>query len=75
MTQKATIVSDDVTYTPGDGAPIAIPPGPVEIERSEDSTTLSWTADNNAAGSAAMPRSEFERYVSEGKIALDDKPA
>lgn len=73
MTQQATIVDDDVTYTPGDGAPIAIPRGAVEIDRSEDSTTLSWTADNNAAGSAAMPRAEFERYVSEGKIALDAK--
>ncbi len=73
MTEQATVVSDDVTYTPGDGAPIAIPRGPIEIERSEDSATLSWTADNNAAGSAAMPRAEFERYVSEGKIALGQK--
>lgn len=71
MTQQATIVSDDVTYTPGDGAPIAIARGPIEIELSEDSATLSWTADNNAAGSAAMPLAEFERYVREGKIALD----
>ncbi|MGP1684723.1 MAG: hypothetical protein ACTS8S_20570 [Giesbergeria sp.] len=69
MTQQATICGD-VTYTPGDGAPIAIPRGPVEIDQSEDSTTLSWTADNNAAGSAAMPHSEFDRYVSEGSIAL-----
>ena len=74
MTQQATICGD-VTYTPGDGAPIAIRPGPIEIERSEDSTTLSWTEDNNAAGSAAMPRTEFERYVSEGKIVLSGKPA
>jgi len=74
MTQQATICGD-VTYTPGDGAPIAIPRGPVEIEHSEDSATLSWTADNNAAGSAAMPHTEFERYVSEGSIALGDQPA
>ncbi|AVO40172.1 hypothetical protein [Simplicispira suum] len=70
MTQQATI-SGEVTYTPGDGAPITIPRGPVHIDRSEDSTTLSWTADNDAAGSAAMPRDEFERYVSEGKITLE----
>ena len=74
MTQEATICGE-VSYTPGDGAPIAIPLGPVEIDRSEDSTTLSWTADNNAMGSAAMPRSEFDRYVSEGKIALGEKRA
>ncbi|MCB1980216.1 MAG: hypothetical protein M9919_11965 [Burkholderiaceae bacterium] len=71
MTEQATI-SGDVTYTPGDGAPITIPRGPVHIDRSEDSTTLSWTADNDAAGSAAMPRDAFERYVREGKIRLDE---
>ena len=74
MTQQATI-RGEVNYTPGDGAPIAIPRGPVEIERGEDSTTLSWTADNNAAGSAAIPRTEFERYVREGKIALSAENA
>ena len=74
MTQQATI-RGEVNYTPGDGAPISIPLGPVEIERGEDSTTLSWTADNNAAGSAAIPRTEFERYVREGKIALSAENA
>ena len=70
MTQQATI-SGEVNYTPGDGAPITIPLGPVHIDQSEDSTTLSWTEDNDAAGSAAMPHDEFERYVREGKITLE----
>ena len=70
MTEKA-MIHDDVFYTPGDGAPILIPSGPADIDRNTDSITLSWTEDNDAAGSAAMPRDEFERYVKEGKITLD----
>lgn len=67
MTQHATITGH-VTYTPGDGAPLTIPKGPVELDFSADSVTLSWTADNEAAGSAAIPRDNFERCVREGKI-------
>ena len=85
MTQQATI-SGEVNYTPGDGAPgVGLPmPNPIshassmrpstapsQINQSEDSPTLSWTADNDAAGSAAMPHDEFERYVREGKITLE----
>ncbi|MBU0746918.1 MAG: hypothetical protein KKB95_11650 [Gammaproteobacteria bacterium] len=69
MTQQATI-HGHVTYTPGDGAPLTIPKGPVELEPSKDSTTLSWTADNEAAGSAAIPNDQFNQYVREGKIKL-----
>lgn len=77
MTQHATIIGH-VTYTPGDGAPLTIPKGPVDLEFSADSVTLSWTADNEAAGSAAIPRDSFERCVQEGKIehtAGRDAPA
>jgi hypothetical protein len=70
MTQHATITGT-VTYTPGDGAPIKIPKGPVEITAAKDSATLSWTADNEAAGSAAIPHDQFEQYVRDGKIRLD----
>jgi hypothetical protein len=71
MTQNATI-HGHVTYTPGDGAPLTIPKGPVELERSKDSITLSWTADNDAAGSAAIPKDQFDQYVKDGKIRLSD---
>lgn len=71
MTQHATI-HGLVTYTPGDGAPLAIPKGPVELTTSKDSTTLSWTADNDAVGSASMPKDQFNQYVSEGKIRLQN---
>lgn len=67
--EHATI-HEGVEYTPGDGAPIEIRPGPAEVTRSADSTTLSWTDDNNATGSAAMPRAEFERYVQSGQITF-----
>lgn len=67
--QQATI-KDHVTYTPGDGAPLTIPKGPVEVTPAKDSTTLSWTADNDAVGSAALPKDQFNQYVREGKIQL-----
>ena len=67
MTQQATITGH-VTYTPGDGAPMTIPKGPVELDFSDNSVTLSWTADNGAAGAAAIPLDTFERCVREGNI-------
>jgi len=76
MTQHATI-HGEVTYREGDGMPIAIPQGPVELEHAPDSVTLSWTADNDAAGLTAMPRDQFELYVEAGKIRIegeDDAP-
>jgi hypothetical protein len=40
MPQQATI-HGHVTYRPGDGAPLTIPQGPVEITQASDSATLS----------------------------------
>lgn len=73
-TQQGTI-QGEVTYREGDGMPIAIPHGPVELTHSHDSVTLSWTADNNAAGVAAIPRDEFDRFVREGQIHVEGGPA
>ncbi|MCX7279324.1 MAG: hypothetical protein NTZ15_18740 [Burkholderiales bacterium] len=69
MTQYATIIGH-VSYTPGDGAPITIPKGMVEIELSPDSATLSWTADNGVAGLTAIPLTQFQEYLRDHKIAL-----
>ncbi len=69
MPQNATIV-DHITYTPGDGAPLVIPKGPVEVELAADSATLSWTADNGAAGLAAIPLTQYTLYVEQKRIAL-----
>ncbi|HNV60687.1 MAG TPA: hypothetical protein PKH72_13625 [Rhodoferax sp.] len=70
MTQHAT-VTDCVTYRAGDGAPLVIPEGPVEVDLAPDSATLSWTADNGAAGLTAMPLTQFKDYVHDKKITLE----
>ncbi len=72
-TQQGTI-QGEVTYREGDGMPIPIPQGPVELVHSHDSVTLSWTADNNAAGVAAIPRDEFDRFAREGNIQVEGEP-
>lgn len=69
MSQFATIVGH-VTYTPGDGPPLVIPPGRVEVELAPDSATLSWEAEAGVLGLTAMPRTQFEEYVEAGKIKL-----
>lgn len=63
-------IHEGVQFTPGDGAPITIRPGPAQMQRGKNSVTLSWTEENGAAGSASMPASEFERYAENGKIVL-----
>lgn len=73
MTQHATI-NDHVTYRPGDGAPLVIPLGPVEVDLSAaNSATLSWTADNGAVGLTAMPLTQFNEYVRQKRITLAKK--
>lgn len=72
MTLFATI-HGHVTYTPGDGVPIGIPEGRVEVDLSApDSATLSWDAGDNTAGLTAIPIDEYNRYVREGKIKLEE---
>lgn len=70
MTQHAAVKSH-VTYTPGDGAPLLIPKGRVEVDLAPDSATLSWTADNGAAGLTAIPLTQFKDYVHNKKITLE----
>ena len=69
MTQPATI-NDHVTYRPGDGAPLVIPIGPVEVDLTADSATLSWTEENDAVGLAAIPLTQFNEYVKQKRITL-----
>ena len=69
MSQFAT-VSGTVTFPPGDGVPIEIPPGRVEVELAEDSATLSWEAAPGIPGVAAIPLTQFNDYVKEGKITF-----
>jgi hypothetical protein len=72
MTQFA-IITGCVTYTPGDGAPIEIPQGRVEVDVASDSATLSWEAAKDIVGVAAIPRTAFEEHVKAGRIRLEDK--
>jgi hypothetical protein len=69
MSQQAH-VRGEVCFRAGDGMPQPIPDGPVDIEFAEDSVALGWM-DGKDAGSAAITRDEFDRYVREGKIRLE----
>lgn len=71
MTHHATINDDHVTYRPGDGAPIEIPQGSVEVELAPDSATLSWMEENGAAGLTAIPLTEFIGYVEQNHITVE----
>lgn len=64
------MITGDVTYTPGDGAPIKIPQGRVEVALAPDSATLSWDAGDGAAGLTAIPRIQFDDYAQKGNITL-----
>ena len=68
MTQQA-LIRGEVHFRAGDGMMLPIPDGPVEIEMAADSVTLSWI-EGADAGSTAITRDEFDRYVQEGKIRL-----
>jgi hypothetical protein len=68
MTQQA-LIRGEVQFRAGDGMMVPIPDGPVEIEATDDSVTLSWL-DGADPGSTAITRDEFDRYVKDGKIKL-----
>jgi hypothetical protein len=70
MTKHARITGI-VEYREGDGAPIVIRRGPCEVQETEQDVTLSWS-DGDTHGSAAMPRSEFERFVKSHAIEVLD---
>jgi hypothetical protein len=61
MSRKAHIVGK-VEYREGDGPSIVIREGPVDVEETELDATLSWT-DGETRGSAAMPLSDFRRFL------------
>lgn len=75
MKKAYATVHGEVTYREGEGVPMPIQQGPVELDFAPDSVTLSWMDDANTAGLAAIPRDEFDRYVKEGKIRLLPQPS
>jgi hypothetical protein len=64
------MIRGEVCFRAGDGVMMPIPDGPVDIEISDDSVTLGWTDAEGNAGSAAITRDEFDRYVQENKIRV-----
>jgi hypothetical protein len=70
MSQFA-MITGDVTYTPGDGAPIQIPRVRVEVALEPDSATLSWDAGDGVGGLTAIPRVQFDDYVRKGLITME----
>lgn len=69
MNQQARI-EGEVVYREGDGPNMLIPPGPVEFQESEFDVTLSWV-EGDTRGSAAMPLSDFQRYLASHAITLE----
>jgi hypothetical protein len=71
------MITGDVTYTPGDGAPIQIPRPRVRVEVAlePDSATLSWDAGDGVAAVTAIPRTQFDDYVQDGKITMTESTA
>lgn len=69
------MITGDVTYTPGDGAPIQIPRVRVEVALEPDSATLSWDAGDGVAAVTAIPRTQFDDYVNDGKITMTPSTA
>jgi len=66
MTETARIVGK-VEYREGDGQNIVIRPGRIEVQTTATDATLSWT-DGDTRGSAAMPLTQYRRYLAEGAI-------
>lgn len=69
MSQQA-IIRGEVSFRAGDGMPLPIPDGPVDIDIADDSVTIGWM-EGADPGSAAITRDEFDRYVREGKIRVE----
>jgi hypothetical protein len=73
MTQTARIVVT-IEYREGDGPTLEIREGPVEVAIMELDVTLSWV-EGDAHGATAIPLADFQRYLEEGKIVLDEPGA
>jgi hypothetical protein len=72
MSQHA-MIRGEVCFRAGDGMPVEVPDGDVEIDLTEESATLHWHDAEGNAGSAAITRDQYDRYVGEGKIRLDQR--
>jgi hypothetical protein len=62
-------VHGKVEYRLGDGPLLRVPAGPITIDMGDDDVTLSW-AQEQTRQSAALPRSDFARYVAARAIVI-----
>jgi hypothetical protein len=62
-------VRGQVEYRLGDGPLQCVPQGDVEVDQGGNDVTLSWD-DGPARQSAAIPASDFARYVESNAIVL-----
>ena len=69
MTTTVT-VQGLVQYRLGEGPLCTVPPGQVQVETAPTDVTLSW-GDGETHQAAAMPASDFLRYVSSKAILID----
>jgi len=69
MAANAKVVGK-LEYRAGDGPVLTIPPGPIEIEATDDSAVLSWGDEGNVQ-STAIPIDDYRRYLREGVIERD----
>jgi hypothetical protein len=67
-------INGPVVYREGDGPNMTIPEGPVEFQETDFDVTLSWE-DGDTRGSAAMPISDFRRYVASHAIEVEGRSA
>lgn len=63
-----------VEYREGDGPNITIRPGPCEVDETAQDATISWT-DGDSHGSAAIPISDYRRYLASHAIQIDGRQA
>lgn len=66
---KSAHIKGEVSYREGDGPHITIPLGPCEIEETAQDVTISWV-DGETHGAAAIPITDFKRYVASRAIQL-----
>ncbi len=59
-----------VQYREGDGPSITIRPGPCQVDETAQDATVSWI-DGDTRGAAAMPLSDYRRYVASKAIQID----
>jgi hypothetical protein len=69
MTTTTADVRGIVEYRIGDGPMCSVPKGPIEIDAEANDVTLSWGTDETRQ-SAAIPASDFSRYVASKAIVI-----